>query len=379
MYFKDIIGQEHVIQYLIKSVKDFRVSHALLFTGGTGNGKLPLAIAFAGYIFCQNRGEADRCGHCKSCKEMDANSHPDLHYSFPFVKTDSKKTCRPYMREFVETISKDPYLSLRDWEIQIASDNKKSIITADESNEIIKDLSLKSFAGGYKVLIIWHADKLGTAAQNKLLKTLEEPEAKTLIILITESPEELLPTINSRTQLVKFNHLRDEQIAGVLQSQFGLSSTGAMNIARVTDGNYTLARKMASSNISTSVYLDLFSRWMRAAATGDYNNLITACDAISKLSRDEQQNFLEYGLHFLHQSLLHEYVGVEEARFDEEAKDFARKFAPFMVKQNLEGFQNIFSTGHYLVKRSVNPHLLFLKMGSDMIRLFKEHTHQPIS
>lgn len=366
-------------QQLIKSVNDGRVSHALMFTGGIGNGKLPMTIAFAGYIFCQNRGIDDRCGHCKPCKEMDALSHPDLHFSFPFVKTESRKTCKPFMRDFIEAIAKDPYMSLRDWEVKIASENKKSIITADESNEIIKDLSLKSFAGGYKVLIIWQAEKLGTSAQNKLLKTLEEPEAKTLIILITDAPNELLPTINSRTQLVKFDLLLDADIAKALSSEFALPIDAALNIARVTDGDYSLSRKMASSNIGTSVYLDLFSKWMRAAAISDYSGLIDACDAISKLSRDEQQSFLEYGLQFLHQSLLHEYVGVEHARFDTAAADFAKKFAPFMVKQNLSKFHDIFSQGHYYVQRNVNSHLLFLKMGNDMIRLFKEPTPQHIS
>ena len=280
------------------------------------------------------------------------------------------------MRDFIATVGKDPYITLRDWELQIASENKKSIIPAEESNEIIKDLSLKSFAGGYKILIVWQADKLGNAAQNKLLKTLEEPEPKTLIILITDSPDALLPTINSRTQLVKFSHLSDDEIAQRLVAQFDISPDKAMSIARITDGNYAHARNLAKTDINTSAYLDIFSKWMRAAAVGDFHKLISACDVISKLTRDEQQNFLEYGLHFLHQSVLHEYVGKDEARFDSAGKEFARKFAPFMVKHNLSGFHDIFSNGHYLVKRNVNAHLLFLKMGNGMVRLFKAHTPQ---
>ena len=376
MYFKNIVGQNAVKQQLTKSVKDERVSHALMFTGGVGNGKLPMALAFAGYIFCENRSETDRCGQCKACKAMSGQSHPDLHFSFPFVKTPSIKTCKPNMREFIAAIGKDPYISLKEWELQIADEKKQSLITAEESNEIVKDLSLKSFAGGYKVLIIWQADKLGTSAQNKLLKTLEEPESKTLIILITDLPDLLLPTINSRTQLVKFNRLKDEEIAQALSAQFDISLDKAMNIARITDGNYAHARQLVKSDVNTSEYLEIFSKWMRAAAVGDFHKLISACDVISKLTRDEQQSFIEYGLHFLHQSLLHEYVSEEEARFESNAKDFAQKFAPFMVKHNLSGFHDIFSNGHYLVKRNVNAHLLFLKMGNDMVRLFKERTPQ---
>lgn len=347
-----------------------------MFTGGVGNGKLSVALSFAGYILCENRTETDRCGQCKACKEMDGQSHPDLHFSFPFVKTKKIVTCKPNMREFIASIGKDPYISLKEWELKIADENKQSIITTDESNEIVKDLSLKSFAGGYKILIIWHADKLRVDAQNKLLKTLEEPAPKTLIILITDLPDLLLPTINSRTQLVKFNRLKDEEIAQALGTQFEISHDKAMNIARITDGNFAHARQLAKSDINTSEYLDLFSKWMRAAAVGDFHKLISACDVISKLSRDEQQSFIEYGLHFLHQSLLHEYVSEDEARFDSNAKEFAQKFAPFMVKHNLSGFHDIFSRGHYLVKRNVNAHLLFLKMGNDMVRLFKEPTPQ---
>ena len=280
------------------------------------------------------------------------------------------------MREFIRSIGKNPYLSLRDWELQIADEKKQSIITTDESSEIVKDLSLKSFSGGYKILIIWHANKLGVEAQNKLLKTLEEPQPKTLIILISDFPDGLLPTIISRTQLVKFNRLNDEEIAQALNSEFDISSEKAMNIARITDGNYAQARQLVELDLNTSEYLEIFSKWMRAAAVQDFHKLILSCDVISKFSRDDQQSFIEYGLNFLHQCVLHEYVGKDEARFDSQEKELAHRFAPFMVKQNLSGFHDVFSKGHYLVKRNVNPHLLFLKMGNDMVRLFKEHTPQ---
>lgn len=376
MYFKEIIGQQAVKTHLIKTVKQGHVSHALMFTGGVGNGKLPLALAFAGYIFCENRGETDRCGKCGACKKMDVLGHPDLHFSFPFVKTTSIKTCNPQMREFISTISKDPYLDLRDWELQIASDNKQSIITADESNEIVKRLTLKSFAGGHKILIIWNADKLNSSAQNKLLKTLEEPEAKTLIILVTDSAQNLLPTINSRTQLVQCEHISDEVMATALVERFDTDKTNALNIAKIADGDFAKAKKMIAANQSTSKYFELFSQWMRAAAVSDYYKILTSCDQISKLSRDEQQNFLEYGLQFFHQSILYTYVGKEQARFDSEAAGFAIRFAPFMVANDLVGFHDIFSDGHYMVKRNVNAHLLFMKMGSDMAKLFKTRTPQ---
>lgn len=376
MYFKEIIGQQAVKSHLIKTVKQDHVSHALLFTGGIGNGKLALAVAFAGYIFCKNRGETDRCGQCDACKKMNVLGHPDLHFSFPFVKTEKIKTCAPQMREFVSTVAKEPYLDLRDWELQIADEKKKSIITADESNEIVKRLTLKSFAGGHKILIIWRADKLNTEAQNKLLKTLEEPEPKTLIILVTDSAENILPTIHSRTQLVQCEHLSDEVIATALVERFGADRANALNIARIADGDYGKAKKMIASNQNTSQYFEMFSLWMRAAAVGDYYKILTTSENISKLTRDEQQNFLEYALQFIHQSILYAFVGKDQARFDDEAATFAIKFAPFMVSKDLAGFHDIFSEGHYMVKRNVNAHLLFVKMANDMVKLFKPRTPQ---
>ena len=376
MYFKDIIGQDSVKAQLIKSVNQGHVSHALMFTGGVGNGKLPLAIAFAGFILCTNRDVDDRCGNCPACKKMDALSHPDLHFSFPFIKTTSIKTSKTHIREFMATVLKEPYLQLREWELQIASENKKSIIPAEESNEILKALAFKSYAGGHKILIIWNADKLHSAAQNKLLKTLEEPEPKTLTILVTDSADLLLPTINSRTQLVKCEKLSDEAISNALVLQYNTPKSAATEIAKIVDGDFAKAKKMAASDNNTSQYLDLFSRWMRAAATSKLYDLVQACDSISKLSKDEQQNFLEYGLQFLHQSILYTHVGHDDARFTTDAKVFASKFAPFMVKQNLDSFHQIFSDGHYMVQRNVNAHLLFMKMGTDMVKLFKARTPQ---
>ncbi len=347
-----------------------------MFTGGVGNGKLPLAIAFAGFILCTNRGAEDRCGSCPACKKMDALSHPDLHFSFPFIKTTSIKTSKIHRREFMAAIAKEPYLQLREWELEIASENKKSIIPAEESNEILKALAFKSYAGGHKILIIWNADKLHASAQNKLLKTLEEPEPKTLTILVTDSADALLPTINSRTQLVKCEKLTDEAISNALVLQYKTPENVATEIAKIVDGDFAKAKKMAASDNNTSQYLDLFSRWMRAAATSKLYDLVLACDSISKFSKDEQQNFLEYGLQFLHQSILYTHVGHDDARFTTDAKVFAAKFAPFMVKHNLDGFHQIFSDGHYMVQRNVNAHLLFMKMGTEMVKLFKARTPQ---
>ncbi len=374
VYFKDVIGHSALKNHLIKTVEDQHVGHSLMFSGNSGGGKLPMALAFAGYIFCENRGENDRCGNCNACKKMDVLGHPDLHFSFPIILSAKNKTSSPFRREFVEAILKEPYLSLPEWEEMLGDAKKKSVISASESQEIIKSLSLKSFSGGHKIMIIWHADRLNREAQNKLLKTLEEPEPKTLIILTTNSPEDLLPTINSRTQLVKFIRLQDEVIAKGLMERYGTTPKAAQNLARISDGNFAKAAKIVSVGGAESPYFDLFLSWMRSCVMGNNLALRDTCVTITEFSRDQQQAFLEYSLQFIHQSILYKYVSVEEARFTDENLTSSTKFAEYISDKNLDAIHEILSNGHYLVQRNINTHMLFMKMGIDLMRLFKTHT-----
>lgn len=374
MYFKDVIGHSALKNHLIKTVEDQRVGHSLMFSGNSGGGKLSMALAFAGYIFCENRGENDRCGVCNACKKMDVLGHPDLHFSFPIILSSGSKVSAPFRRDFVDSVLKNPYLSLSEWEDMLAETKKKSVISADESQEIIKRLTLKSFSGGHKIMIIWHAERLNREAQNKLLKTLEEPEPKTLIILTTNNPEDLLPTINSRTQLVKFIRLRDEVIAEGLTKKYGTTPKAAQNLARISDGNFAKAAKIASAGGAESPYFDLFLTWMRSCVMGNDLVLRDSCVTITEFSRDQQQAFLEYCLQFIHQSVLYKYVSVEEARFTDENLTSSTKFAEFIADKDLGSIHEILSKGHYLVQRNILPHLLFMKMGIDLKRLFKTHT-----
>lgn len=341
-----------------------------MFSGGEGTGKLPMALAFAAYIFCENRMDTDRCGRCPSCKKMNVLAHPDLHFSFPFILSIKIKTTESFQREFATSVRENPYLTLPEWEDAIDGGKKKSIISADESQEIIKSLSLKSFSGGYKIMIIWRADRLNPEAQNKLLKTLEEPEPKTLIILVVSNPEELLSTINSRTQLVKFTRLTDENVAASLSAKYGIESSAAVQIARIVDGDFAKAIRMATTETDDSPYFALFLAWMRSSVIGNPLVLKDTCTKITAYTREQQQHFLEFGLQFIHQSIMYNYVGKDAARFAEENISSGEKFAKYIVTHDLERVHEVLSSGHYMVHRNINPHLLFMKMGIDLMRLF---------
>jgi DNA polymerase-3 subunit delta' len=379
MYFKNIVGHSSIKQRLIKNVKTGHIPHAIMLAGMDGGGNLPLALAFAGYLYCTDRGETDRCGKCTPCRQMDSLGYPDLHFSFPFIKSQKAKTAETLRREFVETLKKQPYLSLKDWETKIADENKKEIITADESAEIIKTLSLKSFAGGYKVMLIWRADRMNASAANRLLKTLEEPSDKTIIVLVTNPASEMLPTIVSRTQLYNCKRLSDSEIAEWLMDKTGAGETEALDAARLADGDFHLANSILTSEGEDTPFLKLLMDYMRSCVKSSLQSALEVCDALSKMGRDNQKRFIEYCLQFLHKSILYQYAGPDKARFDNKALEFAHKFSPYMMQGDLSGFHDIFSKGHYLIDRNVNAHLLFAKMGYDMMKLFRARNPEPIA
>jgi len=372
LFFKDVLGHNEIKKSLRKIVSDGHVGHALYFMGPDGSGNLPLAIAFASYILCDNPNAEERCGVCPSCKQLSSWSHPDLHFSFPIIKKKTNETSEGHLQTFIKAIKKNPYITLKTWESELEGENKRSIIPTAESDYIVKSLSLKSFKGGHKILIIWRADQLHTAAANKLLKTLEEPTQKTIVILVADSTESILPTIISRTQLVNCGALKDEDIEAGLKEEFNIPAEKAVNIARVSNGNYHQARLLAEDSADTSEYLDIFIAWMRSCVKHNMPEALAVVEEIAKFTKDRQQNFLEYCMDFLHKSILYSYIGEESSRFDESAMEFAKKFSPYMVSKDLQGFHNVLSHGHYMIERNVNSRLLFLKMSRDLMTLYNK-------
>jgi len=379
MYFKDIVGHSDLKKSLTQIVKEDHVSHALMFAGREGSGNLALAIAFSAYLLCKTRGPAERCGECPNCKQLDQLGHPDMHFSFPFVKKEKIEVSESFQRDFKSLVKKNPYLSLKDWEIEIAGENKQSIITAKESAAIVKKLSLKSFAGGYKVMIIWMPEKLNQQAENKLLKTLEEPSPRTVILLVPSKAEDLLPTIISRVQMVKCRPLRDEEVRNGLIEKFGVTSEIAEKAAQVAEGNLNLALKTSRDPDSENVYFALFRDWMRTCVSPKNHDIVEVTEKIAALSRDQQGYFLDYCLSFLHEAVMYAYLGKDKARYVGASAEFAEKFAPYMADKDLGAFHDTLSKGHRLVERNVNPRLLYMKLSAEMIRIFMGKRPEPIS
>ena len=207
MLFSEVLGQDHIKSHLTKSADAGRIPHAQLFVGPEGSGTLPMAIAYAQYILCSNKNAENSEGNPACNLKFKNLSHPDLHFAFPVTTNDKVKrhpVSSHFLEEWRQLIDQQPYGNLFDWYKMLGVDNKQGQIGVDEALDIVKSLSLKSYEGGFKVMLIWMAEKMNTACANKLLKLIEEPPEKTVFILIAEDEEQIISTIRSRCQVLHF-------------------------------------------------------------------------------------------------------------------------------------------------------------------------------
>lgn len=369
MKFADIIGQQGLKQQLIHTIKEGRVSHAQLFLGPEGSGKLPLAIAYAQYLNCKSPSEEDSCGICSSCQKYNKLIHPDLHFSFPIVNkgTDAEKnSCAAHMKDFREAFLADPYMSYNDWMVAHGAENKQGNISKFECYDIISKLGLAPFEAGFKVLIMWLPEYLRDAG-NVLLKIIEEPPQNTLFILVAERQEMLLSTISSRTQLVKVPRLLVEDLAMHLENQFELDPKTAQSVAMLSEGNARLAREMLGHEVSINE--QLFMDFMRLTFAGKGTEILEWIEKTNELGREGQKNLLQYGLHILRECFLMRFGSAKLLRLKGAELDFVTKFSAFINEQNVSEFNRIFNEGSYYIERNANARLVFHNLANESERL----------
>ena len=250
MQFQNVIGQQEVKERLLHALSEGRVSHAQLFLGPEGSGNLALALAYGQYLLCENRTPEDSCGACPSCVKCTRMVHPDFTYTFPMSPSvkDKTKICLDCIADFRDAVIANPYLSYNEWVTAMDAENKQGSINVDEAGDIVRRLGLKSVEGGYKICLIWFPDSLNASAANKLLKIIEEPPEQTLFLLVAGNHEEILPTISSRTQLVKVFSLTDEELTKALVERHKLPAAEARRIAHLAGGNYDEARRLLNDD-----------------------------------------------------------------------------------------------------------------------------------
>lgn len=377
MLFTDIIGQEQVKKRLVQTVNDNRVSHAQLFLGPEGSGKLALALAYAQYINCENRKNKLACNTCPSCVKYKKLIHPDLHFIFPVAtskKVPSKPKSKEYLQEWRELLlEKQMYISLPDWYNKIEIENKQAIINADDCNEIIKTLGYKSYESEYKVMVIWMVEKLYHAAGPKILKILEEPPDKTLFLLISENQDLIIPTILSRTQIVKIPPVDDTSMLAALRERFDITGTRAQGIVNFSEGNFRKATEMAVESDDAINYFPRFRDWMRLCFQGDkkVKDLIGFVEEVSHMGREKQKSFLSFSLGFIRQCMLLQYNSESVTRFSKEEKEFVANFARFIHSANIQHLYREMNDALFHIERNANPSVLFLDLSLKTGRLLK--------
>lgn len=368
-----ILGHEHIKKHLADTAKNNRVPHAQLFVGIEGCGVLPMAIAYANLLLKRNTESLDFMG--------DIN-HPDLHFVFP-VSTNNTIKSHPisklFMSEWSSFLNHSPYGNLYDWYKEIGIANKQGFIGADEALDIYKTLSLKSFEGGYKIMIIWMADKMNISAANKLLKIIEEPPAQTVFILIGESEEDILQTIKSRCQIIRFNPLPDQTIANALVEFENLDYNSAINFALQSQGNYNTALHLVHNDSDYEMFEKWFIQWVRAAysAKGKPSSvvdLISWSDEVAKQNRESQKKFLSYCLNIFRQALLENYQVTDLVYMNQLSDNFSlKKFAPFVDGNNIYDFYEEISKALYHIERNGNQKLIFSDLSFKLTRIL----HKP--
>ncbi len=373
MFFKDIAGQDSIKKKLINNIQNGRISHAQLFLGPEGSGKLAMAIAYARYISCKNPQPDDACAKCSSCIKFSKLAHPDLNFFFPNPSKrqgDKVFMSKDYIAEWREFLLKSNYVSLNSWYRHIEIENKQGIINAADCNEIIKVLGYKSYESEYKIVIIWMIEKLYHSAAPKLLKILEEPPPKTLFLLVSETHDQILPTILSRSQLVKIPRLSDEEVKQGLAGIYNYDDQIAEEAAFLSDGNFYQALALCQNDDTRENYARFLREWLRHSYKFDFKKILGFVDDLAKMGRERQKSLLNYGLEIFRQCTLMNYQANSLVKAPAEAADFIEKFSKVLQPDIALQMTEEFSTAIYHIERNANAKILFTDLSLKMTRIF---------
>jgi len=372
MLFKNVLVSQILKDQLVSLVKENRLSHAQLFLSQAGTHSFALAVAYAQYISCQDRKEEDSCGVCPSCAKFEKLAHPDLHLIFPNCITkkvakepDSKQFAQEF-RDFV--FSKNYHIDIEEWLSELGGENKQATINIRDCSNIIQQNSIQSYEGGYKIFIFWCLDRLYHAAAPKLLKTLEEPEKNTLFILLTENPDKILPTILSRTQLVKIPPLSQEVITQQLVDDFGISIQRAVDIAEICEGSYVKAIHLHEKSSELKDMLRKFETLFTSMSALknyvsplqiNYFNVQEVIISIVDLGREEQKNFLRFVSRMLRNILILSTQNENLVKATAEEKKIMGIFTKSITLKNAQPILHECNQALYHIERNGNSTLVF--------------------
>lgn len=374
MKFAEILGQKEIKQGLIRTVKEERISHAQLFFGPSGVGKLPLAIAYAQYISCENRGEDDSCGVCSSCIKISKLVHPDLHFVFPVINTREIKQAVSdhYIEQWRKIIPENPYLTENQWYEAIGAENKQGLINKAESSAILRKLSLKSYEGEFKIMIIWLPEKMNAPAANSLLKLLEEPPEKTIFMLISENTDVILPTILSRTQMIQMAPLGKDSMMEGLKNSFPNAAELYEDVLRRANGNFSVAAQIIESEELENMHFEEFTFFMRQCYKREIIEINNWIEKIAGTGRERLKLYLSYGLRMIRENFMLNLKQADLSYLSRKEEEFSNKFSAFIHQENVFQLTAEFEKAIQHIEANGNPRLVLLDLAIQTILLLKQ-------
>ena len=375
MLFKEFIGQREVKQKLLSLVQKDRTPHALMLFGPGGTGKLPLAVAMAQYLACTNRQEDDSCGACSSCIKFGKLVHPDLHFVHPVMRTGSMSTppiSDDYAEVWREALLRDSYLTENQWYEALGAENKQGIINVKESETIIRKLGFKPYESEYRMIVIWLPEKMNQSAANKLLKLIEEPPAKTLILMVSEHTDKILPTILSRTQLLHVPPIEDAAIReGLMQIEQSDQQLVEDAVSRA-NGNFSMALQTLRQDEMELHHFNLFTELMRLCYARNIIEINGWVERVAGAGRERQKQMIDYSLRLLRENfILHldneslNYMSAKELAF-------STRFSPYIHAGNVHALAEAFTLAGNHIEANGNPRIVLMDLSIGIIKLLMQ-------
>jgi DNA polymerase-3 subunit delta' len=370
MKFSEIPGLTETKKLLTDSVKSNHIAHAQLFVGAEGALNLPLALAYATYLHCQNKGE-DACGVCPACSKSLKYIHPDTHFVFPLSNVKGDKDEERFKADILKSwrsfLLEQPFSDLDDWTTYYGGEDKQALISREESREIVKALSLKPFESSYKVMIIWQPELMHPSAANGILKILEEPAAHTYFILVTNAADRLLPTIISRTQLISVPLLDDHEVENFLIDKKSAEPKHASRVAQLAEGNLNLALTLLDNEEDDNA--QHFIDWMRACHSKKrIPELVAKAEEFHALDKLRQRNIMHYGMNMMRETLLSISKADSIHRIQGEELKFIQQFSSVMNVPKIEKSFKLMNDATYHLERNGSAKMIFLDLSLQLAK-----------
>ena len=370
MFFRDIIGHSELKRHLVEMVDSGRIPHAQLYTGAEGVDKLALAIAVAQYICCEHREGGESCGRCPSCVQFAKLSHPDLHFVFPFAKSDKLKVCDDMVEEFREAVLDNPYLTLDEW-MNRASDKKSVQIYTAEGDEIIRKLSFKAYQGRYKVMIVWIAEKMNEECANKVLKILEEPSEDTVFMLVSDRPDAVLGTIYSRCQRIAVPPIDAKDMEQALRAKYDVEEAEVQYLVKNAVGSWGKMLNLMKESEESRMDFELFVQMMRLAWNLDVKGIRQWTEQVAKLSREGQIRFLQKSQSMIRENFVLRLNNRQLTYMNRAEMEFAAKFARFIHEKNVVLIMEELALAEAQIAQNGNTKIILFHLEILLYKLLK--------